>query len=187
MFAMPTASLPVTRMPSPAECPLTSADGECTRRNSADRRAFMPSAKRTVSSRERRWCFKSVGGGICRSLIARCSEDVAAQVFVLHERVQMRVDVRRVDDDALATAIGGLEAHALEQALEHRVQAPRTDVLAAVVDLERDLGEPAHAARLKLDVEPLRREQALVLLREGRGRLGENPHEVIDAERGDFV
>src|SRR6185503_10642521 len=164
MLAMFTPSLPVTRMPSPAECPLTSADGECTRKNSADSRAFMPSAKRTSSSRERRWYFKSVGGGICSSLIVT-SENVAAQVLVLDERLQMRVDVGRVDDHALAAAVRGFEAHGLEQALEHGVQPTRPDVLAAVVDLERHLGEAAHAARLEAHVEALRREQALVLLR----------------------
>src|SRR5262245_20030328 len=166
MLVMSTPSLPVTRMPSPAACPLTSADGECTRKNSAERRAFRPSAKRTSSSRERRCSFESGGGGICSSLIGRPLENVAAQVFVLNERLQVRVDIPIVDDDALAAAVGSLERDRLEQPLEHRVQPSRADVLAAIVDLERDLGEPPHTARLEGDVEPLGREQALVLLRQ---------------------
>src|SRR6185503_12509811 len=121
-------------------------------------------------------------GGICSSLIAEL-EDVAAQIFVLDERLQVRVDVARVDDDALAATVGGLERDRLEQSLEHRVQPPRADVLAAVVDLKRDLGEPPHAARLERDREALGLEQARVLLRQRRARLRENAHEVVDAER----
>src|SRR5262245_3238783 len=121
MLATFTPSLPVTRMPSPAAWPLTSAEGECTRRNSADSRACMPSPKRTVRSRERRCSVSSIGGGICSSLIEKRSQDVAAQIFVLHEHLQMSVDVRGVDHDALAASVRGLEADGFEQTLEHGV------------------------------------------------------------------
>src|SRR4051794_18374334 len=63
------------------------------------------------------------------------------------------------------------------------MQAARADVLAAIVHLIRDLGESTNAARLELELDSLGREQAAVLLGERRRRLGENPDEVVDAER----
>ena len=95
----------------------------------------------------------------------------------------MRVHVRGVDDDALAAAIRSLERHRLEQPLEHRVQAPRADVLAALVDLVCDLREPAHAARVELDRPRARLRAGCVLLGQRRARLGEDAHELVDAER----
>src|SRR4029077_19048247 len=97
-------------MPSPAAWPLTSADGECTRKYSAESRPVRPSSKRTSRSRERLWYLISVGGGI-ESPAIFALENVAAQVFVLHERAQVRVHVRCIDDDVLAAAIRGLERH----------------------------------------------------------------------------
>ena len=57
----------------------------------------------------------------------------------------MPVDVRRIDAVVLAAAVRRLERNLVEQPLQHRVQAPRADVLGALVDLERDLGEPRDA------------------------------------------
>src|SRR5690606_4641087 len=69
------------------------------------------------------------------------SEDVAAQVGVLHQFAQVRIDVGAVDGDAAAALVGSLVAEGVEQALEHGVQATRADVLLALVDLGGDLGQ----------------------------------------------
>src|SRR5687767_11817217 len=98
----------------------------------------------------------------------------------------MRIDVGRIDHDSLAAAIGSFERHGLEQPLENGVQSPRADVLAAIVDLIRNLGEPPHAARLETDLESLGCEQAAVLLRQRGARLREDAHELLDAERGEL-
>ena len=45
------------------------------------------------------------------------SEDVAAQVHVLGQVAQLRVDVGRIDGDAVAVAVGRLVGQAIEQAL----------------------------------------------------------------------
>src|SRR5262249_37765772 len=65
------------------------------------------------------------------------SQNVAREVLVLDERGEMPVDVRGVDAVALTALVRGLERDLVEQPLEHRVQAPRADVLGALVDLER--------------------------------------------------
>src|SRR5690606_9358701 len=68
---IPTFSLPVTSMPSPAECPLTSAEGEWTRRYSASRSASKPSAKRTTSRRDRFFSVISMGSGAVDIVLPR--------------------------------------------------------------------------------------------------------------------
>src|SRR5690606_28541819 len=133
---MPTASLPVTRMPSPAEWPLTSADGELTRRYSAPRSASTPSEKRTTSRRERFFSVISTGSGASAMALPRQkivsdtiflekvsdtnfrSENIAGQVLVLDELAEVSVDVGRVDRDGLAGTVRGLERDRLEEALE---------------------------------------------------------------------
>src|SRR3546814_2105428 len=75
-----------------------------------------------------------------RPALASGSEDVAAQVLVLHQLAQVLVDVGAVDGDG-AALVGRLEAQRVEQAFEHGVQAAGTDVLLALVDLGGDLGE----------------------------------------------
>mgnify|MGYP006890138556 CR=1 FL=1 len=54
----------------------------------------------------------------------------------------MLVDIGAVDLDRAAGTFGSIERQRVEQALEHRREAPRTDVLLALVHRMRDLGEP---------------------------------------------
>src|SRR4051812_31931651 len=73
------------------------------------------------------------------------SKNVAREVLVLDERAEMAVDVRGIDAVVLAALIGRRERNLVEETLQHRVQPPRADVFGALVDLERDLGEPHDA------------------------------------------
>src|SRR3546814_7447714 len=75
-----------------------------------------------------------------RPALASGSEDVAAQVLVLHQPAQVLVDVGAVDGDG-AALVGRLEAQRVEQAIEDGVQGAGQDVLLALVDLGSDLGE----------------------------------------------
>ena len=61
--------------------------------------------------------------------VARASENVATQVFVAGQLVEVRVHVSGVDLVCVARAIGGLVRDGVEQSLHHRVQAPGADVL----------------------------------------------------------
>src|SRR4029078_13277778 len=66
-------------------------------------------------------------------------QDVAGKVLVAGNVLQPRVDVGGVDLDRLAGVARRLERDVVEQALHHRVQTPRADVLLTLVDGERDL------------------------------------------------
>src|SRR3546814_18625596 len=57
-----------------------------------------------------------------RPALASGSEDVAAQVLVLHQLAQVLVDVGAVDGDG-AALVGRLEAQRVEQAFEPGVQS----------------------------------------------------------------
>ena len=82
-----------------------------------------------------------------------------------------------------AVAIGGFERQRFEQALEHGVQAARADVLGALVHLEGDFGDAAHAARGELELHAFGFEQRAVLRAQRRIRLGQDANEVLDLER----
>src|SRR5262249_54979774 len=82
--------------------------------------------------------------GIATRMAAILLEHVTGEVFVRREVGEPRVDVRAVDGHA-PLAPAGIERHVLEELLHHRVQAPRADVLGALVHRVRDLGDAAHA------------------------------------------
>jgi hypothetical protein len=56
------------------------------------------------------------------------SEDIAAQILVLHQFAQMPVDVVEVYGDLFAIAVGSLKGDRFQQALHDRVQAAGADV-----------------------------------------------------------
>ncbi len=95
----------------------------------------------------------------------------------------MLVDVGSVDADRLAVLLGGdigsAEGNLLQQALEQRVQATRTDVLGLFVDLPGDLGDAFDAIFEEFDVQAFGLQQLAVLLGERRVRLGEDALEVF--------
>ena len=63
------------------------------------------------------------------------------------DRAQVRIDVGAVDGDALAVAVGRLVTQRIQQALQHRMQPARTDVLLPLVDQRGDLGAAEHQGR----------------------------------------
>src|SRR6476660_4151456 len=68
-------------------------------------------------------------------------EDIAAQIGVAGEVSHGLLDIVRVYRDALAALVGRGEGNLVEDALHHRLQAPRADVLDARIDLDRDRGQ----------------------------------------------
>src|SRR5438093_465792 len=72
---------------------------------------------------------------------ARPSQDVPRQVLVAGDVGEPLLHVLGVDDLLLAGHVGRVERDLLEQLLHDRVQTPGADVLRALVDLHRDLGD----------------------------------------------
>src|SRR3954471_22966569 len=73
------------------------------------------------------------------------SKNVARKVLVAAQLAQARVHVSRIHCHGLPFEARRLEAHLVEQPLHHGGQAPRTDVLGALVHVAGDLGEPRDA------------------------------------------
>src|ERR1700730_13392764 len=158
---MPTFCLPVCNTPSPPPWPLTSADGEKTRRYSNGSSKCEPSSKRTSSSRDAVRNLISVGWGISRT--SRLLENVARQVLIFHQFAEIALDILAIDENVGAVAVRGIEGYGFQQPLHDGVQAPRPDVLRALIDLESHLGEALHARAGEFQVHPLGGEQRRVL------------------------
>ena len=62
------------------------------------------------------------------------------------------------------------------------MQAPRADVLGALVHRERDLGDAAHALGCVIELDAFGREQRLVLPGEARIGRGEDALEILDRQ-----
>src|SRR5207249_7341452 len=78
---------------------------------------------------------------------ARPSQDVPRQVLVAGDVGEPLLHVLGVDDLLLAGHVGRVERDLLEQLLHDRVQTPGADVLRALVDFHRDLGDRLHRLR----------------------------------------
>src|SRR6266513_2109807 len=111
------------------------------------------------------------------------SENVARQVLVLRQLAQPGVDVSGVDRHRSRPALARVEGNFLEQLLQHRVKAPRADVLGLLVHLEGDLRDAADGFGPELYLQALRLEQRLVLLHLARVGGHEDALEVLDRER----
>src|SRR5687767_5590505 len=90
-------------------------------------------------------------------------QEVAREILVTDELAQVPVDVGAVDDDLRAGLIGRIVGDRVEQPLEHGREAPRADVLLALVDLVRDLGQPLDRGGVELELDVLGAEQRAVL------------------------
>ena len=66
------------------------------------------------------------------------------------------------------------------------MEPSRPDVLGALVDLSRDIGNLPDSILLERDRDALGGEQRLVLLEERRFRLGQDPPKVLDRQRVQF-
>jgi len=69
-----------------------------------------------------------------------------------------------------------------EQFLHHGVEAPRADVLDALVHCPGDLGNPPHTVGGEFEFHPVGGQQRPVLLHQARLGLGEDAHEVVHCE-----
>src|ERR1700674_5556201 len=161
---MPTLCLPVCNTPSPPPWPLTSADGEKTRRYSNGSSKCESSSKRTSSSRDAVRNLISVGWGISRT--SRRSENVARQVFVFHQFAEIALDILAIDENVGTAAVRGIEGYGFQQPLHDGVQAPRPDVLGALIDLESHFGEALHSGAGKFEGHALGGEECGVLAAE---------------------
>src|SRR3970282_1162764 len=190
MRSIATSCLLSTSMPSPPPWPVTSADGEYTRKYSAESTPDEPSAKLTSSACRPCLSLSSSGGGTGEAgpvMVGVSSnsrlEDVAAQVLVREEIAEMAIDVGCIDLDALAALVRGFERNRFEQPLEHRMQAPRADVLGPFVEAECDFGDAPDARRRKGHRDAFGRKQAPVLLRQRGIGLRENALALFRAAR----
>ena len=75
------------------------------------------------------------------------------------------IDVRRVNDDRFTVAVWRLERHLLQQPLHHGVKTTRTDVLGALVDSPRHLGDARNRVGRERERQALCLHQRLILLR----------------------
>ena len=139
-------------------------------------RSGRPSSKATSSRRDWRRSLISVGvraaqASLSDAAVTGCTgrgprRGRARPGSRRHRRGRPRV--------AVAVAVGGLVADRLEQPLHHRVQAAGADVLGALVDVERDLGDAPDAAGVEVQRDALGRQQRGVLRAQRGVRLGED-------------
>src|ERR1700677_1246031 len=187
MPEIPTPSLPVCRMPSPAPWPVTSAEGENTRRYSNGSSKREPSSKSTSRIRDCVRSLMSVGWGMGPGYGAAeeygALKNVPGQILVADQFAEIVLDIAAIDDDPRAAPVGGVEGHRLEQPLHDGVQPSRADVLGLLVDLEGHLRQALHARVLEGELEPFGRHERGVLAAERGIRLGQNPHEILDHQR----
>src|SRR5664279_3683079 len=106
--------LPVCSTPSPPPWPVTSAEGEKTRRYSNGSSKCDPSSKRTSRSRDRVRNLMSVGWGILNRVQL---EDVARQVLVFRQFAEISLDVLAVDEDVGPVAVRSIEGHGFQEPL----------------------------------------------------------------------
>src|SRR5690606_20710542 len=130
---------------------------------------------------------RSRAGRAARGRALRSSEDVAAEVLVLDDALELLPHQGRVHDEVPEL---GAEGRVLQDGLEDRVQAPRPDVLDLAVHALGVLGDRVDAGLLEAHPRAVDGEQRLVLLREGVLRLGEDAPQValrelleLDADR----
>src|SRR2546425_425182 len=68
------------------------------------------------------------------------SQNVTAQVLILHDVGELGAHVRPIDLDRFLLQVGALERNLLEQFFHDRMETPRPDVLGSLVDLRGELG-----------------------------------------------
>src|SRR5271156_5275814 len=122
MPEIPTRSLPVCRMPSPAPWPVTSAEGENTRRYSNGSSKREPSSKSTSRIRDCVRSLMSVGWGMGRGIWPwiwpeGALKNIPRKILISDQLAQVVLDVAAIDDDPGAAPVGGIEGHGLEQPL----------------------------------------------------------------------
>src|SRR5271156_2978520 len=107
MRSIVTASFPVCSTPSPPPCPVTSAEGENTRRYSNGSSNCVPSSKVTSRTRERVRSLICVGCGM--RLLGLALQNVARQILIVRQLAQVALDVGSIDHDVRAAPVRGIE------------------------------------------------------------------------------
>ena len=77
------------------------------------------------------------------------------------------MDIRRIDVDRFATALGRAEGKIFEQPFEYRMEPARTDILRPRVDRRGDFGKRRHRIFGKVQTDFFGFQQRNVLLGEG--------------------
>src|SRR5690348_9877365 len=153
-----------------------------TRLSSASRNCARVPRPRNWTTLPSRWCLI---GGIARIVPFRAAlQNVARQILVLDQCRQMAVDVTRVDRILFPILVRRLEGNRIKQTLEHRMQAPRADVLGALVHLESDFCHAADTIGREFQRDALGSEQGGVLLGQGMVGLGQDALEIFRRQRG---
>src|SRR6267378_3649314 len=106
-------------------------------------------------------------------------EDVSRQVLVPPDVGETLPDVLRVDRELLARQVRGVERDIFQELLHHRVQAPRADVLRALVHTHGNLGDGLHRLRQEVQRDAFRLQQLHVLPHQRVPRLGQDADEIL--------
>ena len=85
------------------------------------------------------------------------------EILVLDDVLEAVADGGLVDDDLLTIGIGELEQELLQEGGEHRVEAPRADVLHPVVQPGGGLGDRQHALVCEAEARAVGGDERLVL------------------------
>ena len=102
---------------------------------------------------------------------------------LLGEVADVLLHVGGVDDDLLALLVGGVEGDVVEDALHHRREAPRADILDIGVHLHGDIGDGLDGVRRELKLDALGLHQRHILGDEAGLWLGEDAAEIVAGER----
>ena len=86
-------------------------------------------------------------------------------------------------EHALLGQVRPLEGDLVEQLLHHGVEPTRADVLGALVDDRRKVGDAVNRIGGERQLDPLGFHERRVLLDQRAARLGQDPDELVPAER----
>src|SRR5579862_3412872 len=118
--------------------------------------------------------------------MAFSSQNVSAEVLVLHNIRKHLLNIGRVDSDGFLLQIRPFEGNVVEKLLHDGVQAPRADILGAFVYRGGKAGHLLHGVVKKRELDALGFEQSDILLDQGILRLSEYADKVFDRKRIQF-
>jgi len=116
------------------------------------------------------------------SIHRETAKEISRKIRVPSDRVEPIANVSRVDRDVTAL-FGCAERDLVEDALEHRMESPRADVLGLLVDAHRDLRDLGDRIGGHVEVDAVGAQQRLVLTDQRVLGLGEDDLEVGRGQR----
>src|SRR6185436_12735613 len=121
--------------------------------------------------------------GLARSEIyvgqATSSENIPTKIFILCNRLQLLLHIRRGNSYLSHLHVRGLEAQVLEQPFQNRVEPPCPNVLSRLIDSEGELRQSVNRVVGEFQLDSLGLEEGGILLRERILRLFEDADKVI--------